>query len=103
MKLLIQAIADLIDDNGALGLKTPAPAVEVSHQVEVKPGESWGATKAFEIYLGGIAQYIDSTGLGELAAIKAKVNELAAAYNQLRTDYNSSVVPTTALPVDPLP
>ncbi|MCP4569016.1 MAG: hypothetical protein GY841_15690 [FCB group bacterium] len=97
IKLLIQAIADGIDDNGSLGLRTPGPAVVVAPNVEVKPGESWGEAKAFEIYLGGIAEYIDGI------SAKDKINELIAQYNQLRVDYNNGVVPTSAAQVDPIP
>jgi hypothetical protein len=35
--------------------------------------------------------------------MEGKVNELVAAYTQLRADYNASVVPTTAPDVLPLP
>ena len=103
IKLLIQTIADGVDDNGALGLKTPGDPIDLGQNVEIRPGESWGPTKAFEIYLGGISQYLNSSGISEVAAIKAKVNELVGAYNQLRTDYNDETVPTTAESVDPIP
>lgn len=33
---------------------------------------------------------------------KAKINELIAAYNQLRNDYNNNTVPTSAPSVQPL-
>jgi len=100
---LIRAIADSIDDPGAYGLRTPGPDIEIERDIEITPGESWGSTKALEIYLKGIAQYLDDQDLSQVGTIKAKLNELIGAYNQLRNDYNNGVVPTTAPEVIPLP
>jgi hypothetical protein len=52
------------------------------------------------VIVDGIAAWYDAQGI---PAMKAKLNELIGAYNQLRADYNSGTVPTTAPNVLPLP
>lgn len=103
IRLLIQAIADSVDDPGSYGLRTPGEDIEIQRGVEVTPGESWGETKAFEIYLKGLSQYLDESGVSGVSAIKSKLNELIASYSQFKSDYDASIVPTSAPDVDPLP
>jgi hypothetical protein len=100
---LIQAIADSRDDPGAYGLRTPGEPIEIGRNVEIIPGGSWGENKPFQIYLEGLSEYLDTLGVSGVSAIKSKLNELIAAYNQLRSDYNNSVWPTTAPSVTQLP
>ena len=103
IKALIQARADAIDNPGAYGLRTPGDPIEVNRNQQVTPGGSWGETAAFEIYLKGIAEWLDDSGISELAAIKAKLNELISSYAQFKSDYDALIVPTTAADVDPVP
>lgn len=94
---LIQAIADGRDDIGAYSLRTPALPIEIERNIEIRPGDAWGEFRPFQIFLEGIGQYLDNESL------KGKLNELIAAYNQLRADYNNSTWPSSAPYVDPVP
>jgi len=64
-------------------------------------GRAWGASP-FEVLVEGLADWWDND-VDSPATIKAKVNELIAAYTQLVTDYDGGTVPTTAPPVLPIP
>lgn len=107
----IRAIADVRDNPGAYGLRTPSSEpIKISRQVEVKPGEAWGEFRPFQIYLEGIGAYLDTLNLGEISTIqsdlstmKSKLNELIAQYNQLLDDHNTSTIPSFANSVTPIP
>jgi len=101
--LLIQAIADSRDDPGVYGMRTPGPDIEIRRDILVTPGGSWGSTKAFQLFLEGLGEWLDDAGVSNVSTIYAKLDELIDAYNQLRSDYNSSTVPTSAPSVAPLP
>jgi len=87
------------------GLGAPGDHVEIEGQ-RLRTGIQWeanpndGGPSPTEVQVEGIAAHLDSM---DVAAIKAKVNELVGGYMQLKADYNNGVVPTTALDVVPLP
>lgn len=67
-------------------------------------GAAWAnEPKSIPTQIEGLADHLDSLGVTEVAAIKAKLNELISAYMQFRADYNNGTVPTSAPDVDPLP
>ena len=67
-------------------------------------GAAWAdEPKAIPTQIEGLADHLDTLGVTEVAAIKAKVNELIGSYSQLISDYDNGIVPTTAAPVIPLP
>lgn len=101
IQLEIQAIADARDDIAAYSLRTPGEAIEVYRNVEIVPGEAWGQFKPFQIYLEGIAEYLENQGVS--GAVQGKINELIGEFNQFLADYNNSVWPSTASSVTPLP
>jgi hypothetical protein len=103
IKTLVQSIADGIDDPGAYGMRSPGPDIEIQRNIEVTPGGSWGSTKAFEIFLKGLSEYLDTQDISAVGDIKDKLNELISSYAQLKADYNAGTVPTTAPDVVPLP
>lgn len=107
---IILAIQEVADDyysadpeSGAavkLALGTPNQHITVEGQA-LTTGGGWAPEpKTFSVFVEGLADYL--TAQGSVPEIKDKLNELIAAFNQLRTDYNGSTVPTTAPDVDPL-
>jgi hypothetical protein len=99
----IRAVADNRGIPGSVGLRTPSnDTVEYKDQ-ELTVGTAWGEDKSFEILTQGIADYLDTLGLGEVGTIKTKLNELIGEYNQLREDYLTEGLTTTAAEVDPVP
>lgn len=102
IKTAIMAVADQRDIPGSAGLRTPGETVEFADQ-KIKTGGAWGPTKGLQILAEGIANFLDSVGIGSISTIHDKVNELISAYNQLRQDYIDGGGSTTAPNVDPLP
>jgi len=101
----IQSVADA-SGSGNIRISLGAPGSHVADSAgKSKPtGAAWvPEPKTWPVVVEGLADWLDGQGIGEIAAIKSKVNELIAGYNQLRTDYNSGTVPTTASSVTPLP
>lgn len=96
IKTAIQTVADAIDNPGAYGLQTEGTKIEMSPEVTIITGESWGAENPIQIMFQGLANWMDAT-------YKAKLNELIGEYNQLRTDYDNATVPTNANAVTPIP
>jgi hypothetical protein len=103
----LQATADaayLAHGEAAVGAKlalgTPGESIAVEG-TRVAAGSGWGAGKTFEVIAAAADAWL--VAQGSPSAIAAKLNELIAAYEQLRQDYNAAVVPTTAPPVAPLP
>jgi hypothetical protein len=106
-KETLQATADaayLAHGEAAIGAKlalgTPGETVMVEG-TRVAAGSGWGVGKTFEVIATGAEAWL--VAQGSPAAIAAKLNELIAAYMILKSDYNASVVPTTAPDVAPLP
>lgn len=50
----------------------------------------------FATLVEGLADWLVGAGVGNIAAMRAKVNEIIASHNQLIADYNAGTVPTTA-------
>lgn len=100
----IQAAADASTNAIRIPLGTPGTVVpNVTGQL-TPTGQAWvPEPKVFPALVEGIADYLDAQGLGQVAAMRAKVNELVGAYQQLKSDYNNGIVPTTAPDVEPLP
>ncbi|MDD5542847.1 MAG: hypothetical protein PHX83_06700 [Acidobacteriia bacterium] len=106
----VQAAADAYyvadPETGAsvkLGIGSTGTVVTIAGQ-KFDSGAAWGPEPAaIPCQIEGLADYLDTLGITETAAIKAKVNEIVAQYNQLRTDYNAGTVPTTATAVIPIP
>lgn len=86
----------------AVALGTPGAEVEIAGQT-FDTGKAWeNEPKSIPTQIEGLADYLDTQGLSDVAAVKSKLNELIGAYNQLLADYNNGVVPSTALPVTPI-
>ena len=67
-------------------------------------GKAWdGDYKTWPVVVLGLANWVDSTGIGEVGTIKSKLNDLIGQYNQLLSDYNNGVVPSSATPITPIP
>lgn len=101
----IQTAADATG-NGNLRISLGATGNHVENSIgETRPtGQAWEPEpKTWPVIAQGLADWADSLGLSDLAAIKAKVNELCSSHNQLIIDYDNGTVPTTAPPVTPLP
>lgn len=106
LKACLQATADAAyttHGDAAIGAKlalgTPDETITVEG-TRVDAGSGWGDGKTFEVLVNGVELWLATQG--SPAAITAKLNELIAAYAQLKADYNASVVPTTAPDVVPL-
>lgn len=104
----VQAAADAryarsIEAGGPVmvALGTPGTTVEIATQ-KLPSGRAWGDDKTMQVLLTGIEAWLSTQGVGQIGAAVDKLNELVTAYNQLRADYNASVVPTTAPAVLPL-
>lgn len=105
--LAIQTIADdyyvANAETGAavvLALGTPGRHITVEGQPLVTGGGWSPEPRTFSVFVEGLASYL--TAQGSIPAVEGKLNELIAAYNQLRSDYNAGVTPTTAPAVTPL-
>ena len=84
-------------DQLRISLGTPGDHVrDVTGEPQPTGGAWEPEPKTWPLVVEGIADWADAT-------LKAKLNELVGAYNQLRTDYNDGTVPTSAQEVDPLP
>jgi len=107
--LAVQAVADnyyaadpAIGATAMIALGTPGTVVDVDGQ-KLNSGMAWAREMAtFPVVLAGLADWLDGAGIGEVASIKGKVNDLCASLNQLIADYNASIKPTTAQSVPPL-
>lgn len=101
----IQAAADACG-NAQMRIGLGAPGAVVKNAIgELKnTGSAWEPEpKSQALIIEGIAAWLDGAGVGDVGALKGKLNELIGAYNQLRLDYNAGTVPTTAPAVVPLP
>jgi hypothetical protein len=105
-KEVLQSTADaayLAHGEAAIGAKlalgTPGDRIQVEG-TRVATGSGWGDGKTFEVIAAGADAWLIEQG--SPAAIAAKMNELIASHNQLLSDYQARVVPSTALPVVPL-
>ena len=98
LRTAIRTVADARGIPGSIGLRTPGDPVKYKDQ-QLDTGTAWGENKSFEILVQGIANYLDTLGVG---GVKDKLNELIAGYNQLLTDYNAPTFPSTAEEVEPL-
>ena len=96
----IRAVADNRGVPGSVGLRTPSDDPVKYKDQELEVGTAWGTDKSFEILTQGIANYLDSAGVG---GVKDKLNELIGQFNQLLDDHNTSTIPSSANTVDPLP
>jgi len=86
-----------------LGLGSTGTVVTIAGQ-KFDSGAAWGPEPAaIPCQVEGLADYLDTLGISETAAIKGKVNDLCASLNQLIADFDSSTIPTTAPTVPPLP
>jgi hypothetical protein len=86
-----------------IALGSPGTRVTIG-DLKFDSGAAWAnEPKSIPTQIEGLAAYLDSLGISGTAAIKAKVNEIVAQYNQLRTDYNAGTVPTTATVLAPIP
>ncbi len=105
---MIAAIQAAADSSGSgniqISLGTPGNHVLNSIMEMQETGKAWTPEpKTWPIVAEGLAAWADAAGIGDMAAIKAKINELIASHNQFISDYNANVIPTTAVPVVPLP
>ena len=101
----IQASADASGDNN-IRISMGAPGNHLKNTIgETEPtAQAWQPEpKTWPVVIEGLALWADTQGVGQVGTIKAKLNELIGAYNQLRTDYNAGVVPTSAPAVTPIP
>jgi hypothetical protein len=112
-KTALQAAVDGLpsewEETAALRAAAGAPGDTVTLPGDEKrnTGAIWEEREGSVIILLGVllkavGDTMDSAGIGQVAGIAEKLNELIGEYNQLREDYNSSTVPTTAKEVDPL-
>ena len=105
---IIAAIQAAVDGTGNNNLKISlgAPGDHVKNSIgETKPtGAAWQPEpKTWPAIVEGLADWADTQGLGQVGAIKTKLNELIGGYMQLKQDYDNGIVPTTAPDVTPLP
>jgi hypothetical protein len=101
----IQAVADASGDNN-LRISLGAPGNNVKDTIgKTKPtGQAWEPEpKTWPVVAEGLANWADAQGIAGISDIKDKVNELVGGYMQLKADYDSGVVPTTAPDITPLP
>jgi hypothetical protein len=94
----IQLVADATGNNQIrIGLGAPGNHLENVIGETKATAAAWEPEpKAQPVIIEGLASWWD-------AGPKVKINEIIAAYMQLKADYNSGTVPTTAADVDPLP
>ncbi len=113
---IIQAIQEAADESNPAPphVKEGEPRLRVAlgepGDVIDLEGDKWETGRgweplptAYDKIIEGLAVVLDDKGIGDVAAIKAKVNELVGGYMQLKTDYNNGTVPTTAPDIAPLP
>jgi hypothetical protein len=82
---------------GLLGQITPSTDVDDYEVVKLSNrGTGWENETPIETEFEGVGLYLEGT-------VIAKLNELIEQYNQLRTDYNNGIIPTTATAVTTLP
>jgi hypothetical protein len=87
----------------AIALGTPGDTVRIAGQPR-PTGSGWTPDpKVFAVLVAGLAAWLDGAGIGDVGALKTTLNLLVTSHNQLIADHNSATVPTTALPVDPVP
>ena len=98
----INTVADLQSDTIKVALGTPGSVVTIGTE-DLDTGQGIVSGAAFNVLVEGIAEYIDSQGVGDVSTIKSKLNELIGEFNQLLADYNSSTVPSTASTVTTIP
>jgi len=87
----------------ALALGTPGQRITIADQTNDSNAALTPEPTVFSTVIEGIASSLDASGVGEVAAIKAKLNQVIGQYNQLLSDHNSSTVPSTATVVSVLP
>lgn len=86
-----------------LSIGSPGTVVVIAGQ-KFGSGSAWASVPGvLDTEVEGLADWLDASGIGNLTAIHDTVNDLCASLNQLILDHNSGTVPTTALPVTPLP
>lgn len=97
----IQAAADATDlPRMRMALGATGSYVVVGGERQ-RTGRTWesnpndGGDSPPVVQLEGLASYLDT--------YRAKINELVAGYTQLKADYDSSTVPTSAASITPLP
>jgi hypothetical protein len=89
-------------DQLRIGMGAPGAHVLNVNGESEETGQAWEPEpKTWPLIIAGLAEWLDDAGVS--IAVKDKLNELVNAYDQLREDFNSSTVPTTAPEVDPLP
>lgn len=96
----IRSVANIRGIPGSIGLRTPTEEPIRYKDQELDVGTAWGQDKSFEIFATGIANYLDSIGVG---LMKEKLNELIGEYNQLRSDYIAAGFSTTSDSVNQIP
>jgi hypothetical protein len=92
--------------HGAVAIRAAIGAtgeyVEVNQ--EKKPtGSAWIPPAVFDKFVEGFAAYLDAQGVSQVGTIKTKVNELITQYNQLLSDHNANIRPSSAHTVATLP
>jgi hypothetical protein len=100
-------IAPGVDPDAAAAIKialgSPGVSVEIAGR-QMQSGAAWTAEpKPFPTLIEGIADWLDAAGVGGVSSIKSKVNEIVSAYMQLKQDYNSSTLPTSANDITEIP
>lgn len=90
----IRLLADAAGGAVRVALGSPGHTVELFGELR-DTGTAWGAGRTLDAFLLGIGAALDDT-------YRTRINNLIAAYNQLRLDYNSATVPTSAPEIPPL-
>lgn len=104
MKAALQSYANglSIGDPFPSGMVTWGSGADITWDGDdYEVGAAWASGSSFDTLIHGVADWADSVGAGDVT--KAKVNEIIASHNQLLSDYDNGVVPTTAVPVVPIP
>lgn len=86
-----------------IALGTPGQRITIAGEVNQSNAALSPEPTVFATVIEGFADWLDGVDVGQITAIKSKLNELIAEYNQLRADYNAATVPTTAAEVSVLP
>lgn len=87
----------------ALSLGTPGQRITIAGQTSDSNAALSPEPTVFATLIEGIADWLNAGGIGEIATIKAKLNELIQNYNQLLDDYDNTIVPSAAQIVTELP
>jgi len=84
----------------ALALGTPGQRITIADQTNDSNAALTPEPTVFATLIEGIADWLDTEDVPE---VKSKLNELIIQFNQLLTDHNASVVPSSASVVAVLP